>query len=635
MSTDDTEYFGAPLDAGWRWTSSRSAIVHRESAPVEDRIGERGEVTIALRDELMILLDSLIEPNGWPLFADLVWLFAAWRRSDENSAIDQLDSEEAELVRGWKGAADDRWLDCGNVRAVVAALPKTVPSAVAHQVYPTIVSGQFTAEAATLVTTPSPDLLAIIRKVDARKNSEHSSRDAALLGRRVQRIVLRLGEAPERRWLPGLVASLLPLAELPGPWDPGGSVEPTGAGDLRTRGRLDRLLITELAHDPDVLASRIAQNEALYSEPPATRERRPVPRSVLVDTGLRQWGRPRRIAIAAALALVATSRFGATIATADLDRPVQVVVHSQLSEKTIASLLEHVDEQLDLRGRLDSFAEQTPMDHEIVLVTSLAAWRDTRFERALEVLEARRVFAITVHETGALALWHSPPSRHAETRARPRQLLRERSIRLRDDSKSDVAREMGRPNAESDCDLGRLVANDGSVFRIDAIGDLTRERPRRAPTPIASDVATRPVIWMSQRGDALTIVCQPHPQRIQWVELAPSGRTDGSWIADHPIAAVEDLGSSLAIFESGPRPRVHLIPRDGSARPGELDAVFPAKLADVSPYPQPRLFYDEHDRLCYWTQGAGCPCPRSIHSGSTESSPSARATRSRPERREP
>ena|GEM_PF-1791699 len=80
-----------------------------------------------------------------------------------------------------------------------------------------------------------------------------------------------------------------------------------GVSDITNRGPLDRLLLSELAHDDLVLAVRVAVNEAMYlrrETPPHA----PVPgRAVLLDVGIRSWGVPRVFATSVALALAATS----------------------------------------------------------------------------------------------------------------------------------------------------------------------------------------------------------------------------------------------------------------------------------------------------------------------------------------
>src|SRR4029077_1254713 len=63
-----------------------------------------------------------------------------------------------------------------------------------------------------------------------------------------------------------------------------------GVSDLSNRGDLDRLLISELAHDDLTPATRIALNEALYLRREAPVSTPPRGRIVMIDTGIRLWG---------------------------------------------------------------------------------------------------------------------------------------------------------------------------------------------------------------------------------------------------------------------------------------------------------------------------------------------------------
>src|SRR4051812_11257737 len=81
-----------------------------------------------------------------------------------------------------------------------------------------------------------------------------------------------------------------------------------GVADITNRGTLDRLLLSELAHDDLTLAVRVALNEALYlrREPPMREP--PGTLAVLLDSGLRLLGIPRGVASAVALGFAACDK---------------------------------------------------------------------------------------------------------------------------------------------------------------------------------------------------------------------------------------------------------------------------------------------------------------------------------------
>ena len=60
--------------------------------------------------------------------------------------------------------------------------------------------------------------------------------------------------------------------------------------DITNRGPLDRLLLTEIAHDDFTLAVRVALNEALYLRRESPRTPQAFTRVLLIDAGIRMWG---------------------------------------------------------------------------------------------------------------------------------------------------------------------------------------------------------------------------------------------------------------------------------------------------------------------------------------------------------
>lgn len=81
-----------------------------------------------------------------------------------------------------------------------------------------------------------------------------------------------------------------------------GALSYGGISDISNRGNYDRLLLSELAQDEELLTARLVNEEALFlqrEEPPADPRKT---RILLVDCSVRMWGQPRVFAFAAALA---------------------------------------------------------------------------------------------------------------------------------------------------------------------------------------------------------------------------------------------------------------------------------------------------------------------------------------------
>ncbi|MBE8726769.1 ribosomal protein L7/L12 [Flavobacterium hungaricum] len=78
-----------------------------------------------------------------------------------------------------------------------------------------------------------------------------------------------------------------------------------GVSDLTNKGDFDKLLISEFAHDDDVFMSRIANNEALYIQREVPPEADKFQRILIIDTSLINWGNPKILAFASAIAVAA------------------------------------------------------------------------------------------------------------------------------------------------------------------------------------------------------------------------------------------------------------------------------------------------------------------------------------------
>ncbi len=200
-----------------------------------------------------------------------------------------------------------------------------------------------------------------------------------------------------------------------------------GSSSLGNRGSLDRLLLSELAHDDWTLATRIALNEALYihREPPAVKPERSL--VLLLDSGLRMWGLPRVLAVSAALALIASHRStgavtlcrakGNTLETIDL-----------LSRRGLESHLEVLHTELDPRSAFSTLSQKLAEagDTDFVLLTHRNTFSDPGFLNHLARTELGRSFAVLTDNDGVVQLYPLPwgtPRPFAQTTVNLDQLL--------------------------------------------------------------------------------------------------------------------------------------------------------------------------------------------------------------------
>ena len=177
-----------------------------------------------------------------------------------------------------------------------------------------------------------------------------------------------------------------------------------GIADITNRGPLDRLLLSELAHDEPTLAARLALGEALYhrrelAAPPPPRARR-----VLLDCGVRMWGVPRVYATAVALALRAQAGAG-----------IETIVHRAagkgLEPVDLAStrgLVEHLGALETAAHPGDALAPfaaaGAAVPTDAVLVTCDEVLADPDFERCLAASTLDGLHVASVSREGRLRM---------------------------------------------------------------------------------------------------------------------------------------------------------------------------------------------------------------------------------------
>jgi hypothetical protein len=179
-----------------------------------------------------------------------------------------------------------------------------------------------------------------------------------------------------------------------------------GISDISNRGPLDRLLLSELAHDDLTLAVRVATGEALYlrrEQPPRTPPRE---RVLFLESGIRSWGVPRVFAAAVALALTATTDAhtsvtsyrarGAGVVEVDLTTRQGLVDH-------LGTLEPEPHPGAALRPLL-AILDEREMPHDLVLITAEDVLADRNFQRALAACEPWPLHVATVRRDGRFEL---------------------------------------------------------------------------------------------------------------------------------------------------------------------------------------------------------------------------------------
>lgn len=179
-----------------------------------------------------------------------------------------------------------------------------------------------------------------------------------------------------------------------------------GITDITNRGNYDKLLLSELAQDSDLLIARLVNNEALYfkrEEPPENLKRQ---RTILVDTTLKMWGVPRIFAVAAAVALTHNTKHGESIEAFALGGDSHKKISLKDKEEIIHAL-EILDHSLHCSSSLSHIMNNVPVaeNNEFFFITERSIFNTSSFHVSLTRMKESPGFILTVSRDGQLAFY--------------------------------------------------------------------------------------------------------------------------------------------------------------------------------------------------------------------------------------
>ncbi|HTL31393.1 MAG TPA: hypothetical protein VL282_19320, partial [Tepidisphaeraceae bacterium] len=449
-------YVTPRLESFWRWSPDGRAIEWLDGR------------TIAFREEVMTVLRRLA-PAGLPPFGAIVLLLAATRDNwsavaDKTAPIlgpyrfSDAKTSGQRLFGVIPHRAQQELAEVLSDLEAVASLPPEIrqstaaKAAMAEMVFDGVASQMDPASAGELIAAMDggvdPELLGAPALHDEKVQHLAEELDAlrAGLGRiaadslklfmaagidrtvepaeieipaveRVRGLLKDLQNDPQLAGLAKLARDLLAAIHIPRVLVAPEDLPVGGVSDISNRGSLDRLLISELAHEEMTLAVRIALGEALYLHRESPAQHPPFGRAILIDAGIRMWGVPRIYASAVAMALLASS-----------DERGAVQVHRSRS-----SLIEHADlttkEGLTRHlGALDtapqpglslaSFVEAADrmedQQVDLFIITHEDVLSDPMFVRHLRADPSCEWHVATVGRDGGFTLWLIGPAGRRE-----------------------------------------------------------------------------------------------------------------------------------------------------------------------------------------------------------------------------
>lgn len=583
-------YFAEPNPAFWQWADDGEVVTTLD-----------GE-TIAFREELIAVLEPLA-PQGLPSFGALLLMLAACRDSFRGlhylaARVLGVGNDDPQLVgitsccRRIAGLPRDLRID-SRARAALAQLAfaptECLEGISATAAVDLLRQGMITPktlwgnDASEAIANQDRDLRLLVQRLirlttlqiemRLRTGLEEPIEPAEIEvppAENVRAFVAQLLSDPELAGLGRLTHDLMAAAYIPRAISDPDELPLGGVSDISNRGPLDRLLVSELAHDDLTLAVRIALNEALYlrrESPPRT----PVSqRMLLLDAGIRLWGVPRVFAAAVGLALTATADKHAQVtayrAQGPLLEPVELRTRSGLVSHLEA--LEPAPHPGAALARFLELAEEADNPIDAVLVTHADVLADAEFRRALTAVVNQPMYLATVDRQGRFRL--------LQVSRRGQKLIREAQLDL-DRLLSPAPQRRTAPLIRKDAgtDLPAILSVDPfplllphpAEFRLVAFSNqhgavvLTRDR--------------RLMHWEHQGLGAKQLTDQVPPGRALHGSIDDQG-TARFVVGDPPRCRMHLLEANLISSESRimPVPDVVRVPRRIFLLQGALHLVF-------------------------------------------------------------
>jgi hypothetical protein len=198
-----------------------------------------------------------------------------------------------------------------------------------------------------------------------------------------------------------------------------------GISDMTNKGDFNRMLLSEFANEDEVFMNRVANNEALYIQREIPPEENIFERIILIDTSLKNWGTPKVLAFASAIAVIKHPKahseckvfaLGQTNIPISLDKVDEVVEN-----------LNQVSPVLEVSHALERFfnEEHTEKDLEVFFITHQENVVNQNLQKVIHENRNRLKFLVTTSSDGELNFYkhHKGTRKHIQKIVLPLQEL--------------------------------------------------------------------------------------------------------------------------------------------------------------------------------------------------------------------
>lgn len=188
-----------------------------------------------------------------------------------------------------------------------------------------------------------------------------------------------------------------------------------GISDMTNKGDLHRMLLSEFANEDEVFLNRVANNEALYIQREIPPEENIFERVLLIDASLKNWGTPKILAFAVALAIVKHPKANTTCKVFILGKTFLEVTVDTVQQ--VIDSLNEVSPVLDVASAIDAFFETYgDQKMEAFLLTHESTMELSAMLRAVHEHREQLKYLVTTSLEGDLNIfkYHNGTKKHIQ-----------------------------------------------------------------------------------------------------------------------------------------------------------------------------------------------------------------------------
>ncbi|AYZ37112.1 hypothetical protein EGY07_16955 [Chryseobacterium indologenes] len=198
-----------------------------------------------------------------------------------------------------------------------------------------------------------------------------------------------------------------------------------GISDMTNKGDFHRMLLSEFANDEEVFMNRVANNEVLYIQREIPPEENIFERIILIDTSLRNWGTPKVLAFASALAVIKHPKAHSECKVFALGQSGIPISLDKVED--VIENLNQVSSVLQVSEALGKFftEQHTEKDIEVFFITHQENMADEKVQKIIHENRDRLKFLVTTTADGEINFYkhHLGTRKHIQKIKLPLQEL--------------------------------------------------------------------------------------------------------------------------------------------------------------------------------------------------------------------